>query len=812
MSFGNQVQNVNLTKLGLCMLNGINQSTPGSSSNGAGKSSLIEAIIYGLYGKRADGVKGDELVNQKTGHNLLVEVSFVTNGTDYLVKRFRKDHHHQNHTFLYQNGVNVTAKSIRATNQKLRWILGMDQTTFLHSYMVGVGDTVNFTSATDHEKKEILENLAHLSLYSKAYEMAKDDLSRLKNQISEINAKLQSQQYAVDSLKQLRDNAVQQRNQQRRQLESINNTLKRVTAKIKQFPIKSYRNQLNHFKRLINAQHLKEQRYQAKVQKAQKKDLQASNQLKDWRERIKQLQASASDLKQTRHRLATELDSELGLQQDQQQKIRSLKSRIDRLNSKIKSIPVEKYQDQLANQKRLIKRQHTRERQHQSKLQVAQRNYVTANDQVKSLNQELVKQRKQLDEFKQNYDQLISGKARRCFYCGQVLDQAHRKFETKRLAKQLSQLELQFRKLDQDRNQSGQKARHFHQIDQKLQDSDPNRVDYYSKAEQLHALLNHYQKLVAQREERQNQLSAQQKLVRERTNDQQRQRAAADRLSNQLANVRHDLQKFKKSRTRINLNFNRARAEYQKIQKKNPDQSNYYPQVNHLNGLLNNYRILLDRQRDYRKRRSEFQLTRTVNYSVKLKSAQKQLTALKNQLARLKQNSKIMKNVKEVYSNRGVRSQVLDLILPFINQQANHYLQTLAGGSIRIAILPVSTAKNGNQSDRITVRIQNASGGSRYADNSSGEKRRVDVAIAMAMQDYTCYHARSRCNLMCVDEAFDNLDSVGTNRIMQILAQRQRVIPNILVVSHNPDLQANFSNQLTVIKTDRGSIIDNKNH
>lgn len=156
----------------------------------------------------------------------------------------------------------------------------------------------------------------------------------------------------------------------------------------------------------------------------------------------------------------------------------------------------------------------------------------------------------------------------------------------------------------------------------------------------------------------------------------------------------------------------------------------------------------------------------------------------------------------KVFSNTGVRSVVLDLVTPYLNERANKYLATLTGSDIEIRFTTQVQNKDGSLADKFDVQILNASGGETYKSNSEGEKKRIDLAISFAIQDLVLSKTNMKTNLAIYDECFESLDEVGCENVITLLKERQKEIGTIFVITHIEHLKALFENVITVEKVD----------
>lgn len=166
----------------------------------------------------------------------------------------------------------------------------------------------------------------------------------------------------------------------------------------------------------------------------------------------------------------------------------------------------------------------------------------------------------------------------------------------------------------------------------------------------------------------------------------------------------------------------------------------------------------------------------------------------------------------EVFSNKGIRSDVLDLVTPFLNERANKYLAILSGSDIEIKFSTQTTTAKGDLKDKFDLEVINGSGGETYQANSAGEKKRIDLAISFAIQDLVQSKANIAVNLGLYDECFDGLDSIGCENVIKILKERQKDVSSIFVITHSEELKALFENVITMKKDNGKSYLVNQTH
>ena len=145
--------------------------------NGAGKSSIVDALFYGLFGKTYREVKMDELVNRLNGKDMLVEVTFRKNGDEWKILRGRMP----NVLEITKNGKPVELLSSKALVQnELDDILGIDQELFKRIVILSIGLTKPFMTMSAQDQREFLSDVFNLGVFSKMSSEVKKRISSLK--------------------------------------------------------------------------------------------------------------------------------------------------------------------------------------------------------------------------------------------------------------------------------------------------------------------------------------------------------------------------------------------------------------------------------------------------------------------------------------------------------------------------------------------------------------------------------------------------------------------------------------------------------
>lgn len=141
--------------------------------------------------------------------------------------------------------------------------------------------------------------------------------------------------------------------------------------------------------------------------------------------------------------------------------------------------------------------------------------------------------------------------------------------------------------------------------------------------------------------------------------------------------------------------------------------------------------------------------------------------------------------VVKVFGPAGVRTRILDEVTPFLNAQTSKYLSTLSDGNIDATWTTLTKNSKGDLKEKFSIDVSNATGGKIFKALSGGEKRKVRIAAALALQDLVATRATKPIDLFIGDEIDDALDPAGLERLTVILEEKARERGSVFVISHN---------------------------
>lgn len=205
MSVGNQTQAVDFDKQQLTLVLGSNLDLGGDdtgSRNGTGKTTIINALSYSLYGQALTNIRKENLINKINGKGMLVTVEFEKGGNLYRIERGRKP----NILRLFVNDAQIKTEEVeddsqgdsRETQKAIEQMLEMSLTMFKHLVALNTY-TEPFLSMKAADQREIIEQLLGITLLSEKAEA-------LKLLVKETKEKINAEELKVNAVKTANEN------------------------------------------------------------------------------------------------------------------------------------------------------------------------------------------------------------------------------------------------------------------------------------------------------------------------------------------------------------------------------------------------------------------------------------------------------------------------------------------------------------------------------------------------------------------------------------------------------------------------------
>ena len=199
MSVGNQTQAVDFNKEQLTLVLGENLDQGGDDSgsrNGTGKTTIINALSYALYGQALTNIKRNNLINKTNSKGMLVTLHFEKDNQDYRIERGRSP----NVLKFYidnqeQELLDESQGDSRKTQEYINGLLGMSHDMFKHIVALNTY-TEPFLSMRQNDQRAIIEQLLGITILSEKAENLKDQIKETREAITQETLKIEAIQTA----------------------------------------------------------------------------------------------------------------------------------------------------------------------------------------------------------------------------------------------------------------------------------------------------------------------------------------------------------------------------------------------------------------------------------------------------------------------------------------------------------------------------------------------------------------------------------------------------------------------------------------
>ena len=178
LSTGNQYTEVNFQEHSTNLIVG---------TNGAGKSTVLDALTFVLFNKPFRKINKSQLVNTTNEREAVVEINLVINNRDYIIRRGIKP----NIFDIIQNGVELNKEADDRAMQRLleESILKLNYKSFTQIVILGSSTFVPFMQLTGTNRREVIEDLLDIRIFSAMNNILREELREKRNQVKSLDLK-----------------------------------------------------------------------------------------------------------------------------------------------------------------------------------------------------------------------------------------------------------------------------------------------------------------------------------------------------------------------------------------------------------------------------------------------------------------------------------------------------------------------------------------------------------------------------------------------------------------------------------------------
>jgi exonuclease SbcC len=837
-----------------------------SGANGAGKSSLLDAITWAIFGQAR---KRDETLIHMAADAAEVTFTFSYEENVYRVQRIlprgkgsllefqimddgqrtTDDKNRGPSSIVHGQGAwrPLTEHTLRETQARIENILHLDYETFVNASFFLQGKADQFTQQRPADRKRILASILGLETWEIYRERTAErrkaierELDLVQGRLAEINAELDEEPIRLERLRQL-ETQLGGMSAARKTQESALENLKRMAASLAEqrklveaLSAALTRSRENHATLLARLAAREAEcaaqadlvRRAAEVESAYRAWNLARADLEKWQaaetrfhEFEKRRQPSLDVINAERARLEQEnqlLSVQYSVISQQQSSIENLKSEIVLAQARL----VES-ETKLAERGVLQEQvQAARERQAEMRAE---------NDRLKI----------DMDEIKQRLVQLESATGAACPLCGQALNAEHRQSTLEQLNRQGTEMGDRWRANKAAVSESVERISSIEYRISALAPAEGERLRYAAQVSSLNERLGGLQKSAAEWETKGAPRLAEIELLLQSESYAAQARAALASVDVELTALGYDAIAHESARSAESAG-RAAEADFRALESAKAALAPIQREIAELRAEIGNRESEIENQEDgyaaavtslaqaeqqapdvdsaydelLRLQESENRLRDELGASRQkvsvlddLRIRKAEFEALRNELAVEIGRHKALERA---FGKDGVPALLIEQALPQIEEKANELLNRLSNDTMSVRFVTQAGYKDKKREDlKETLEIQISDGvGTRdYEMFSGGEAFRVNFAIRLALSEVLARRTGARLQTLVIDEGFGSQDVQGRMRLIEAINLVKADFAKILIITHLEDLKEYFPNRIEVEKTQTGSTV-----
>lgn len=213
-----------LENQGTVIVRGINEYEDNATSNGSGKSSIFEAIVFALFEETSSGEK--DVANRIINNGFCINLKLEIDGIEYTIVRESKKGN-KSIVVIYKNDVDISARNKTDTNKLIQDLLGINKNIFLDSVFLSQSVSTNLASLSPTQRKERLEILTNTDIIINNFkEKLKEQQTNFESICVDTEKNINKIQGNIDSLQNQKQNIqikIDEINEQIRQRDLLGN-------------------------------------------------------------------------------------------------------------------------------------------------------------------------------------------------------------------------------------------------------------------------------------------------------------------------------------------------------------------------------------------------------------------------------------------------------------------------------------------------------------------------------------------------------------------------------------------------------------
>ncbi len=786
-----------------------------SGDNGNGKSALIDAITWALWGKTRNTSKSDDPLIHQGQNEMEVEFDFAVGEQGYRIIRKHARPRRGSRTgktlLDFQIAANdgfksISADSITQTQQKVINILHMDYATFINSAFLRQGHADEFTNQPPTKRKEVLGNILGLAFYDEL-EQAQAELTQVEKSLAEHEtrlAKLKKEKEALENKKQQLAQLEEHIAATRRDLERREQEGAQYQARIKE-----------HEAVIAQRSAIEEGYVQLAEARKQNEELnQKLGLLVKLKEKKSQLELAIERAQAaliTEHKLAQSKIAEL---EATSQKLPQLKNELQQAEARLRQLAEQ--EKELGSKKQASQELRTQINYLSSSRTSLEREIAEITENIKILSThaetkcplcETELGEDGLKRIQDNYTAERESKSKAL--ASNQAELANKKKELETLEGELSLLET---KLGQDKASAQTKVSLLNQSISEVQAVDSQLNQAREKLNEIEQSLAgkdfaaEEQQALAQVERELDRLdydSPQHEQLRQRLVELEKYESPKRKLEEADRLLRQEKEAAAKAEEAGRELRQRLEADTKKGQDLNQELAALPQLTTDLTQAESEHQTLAAQQKQ----------AQELMWGVKSKLERcSELEIRKGEkeklLGQASKEEKIYKDLAQAFGKKGIQALIIEMALPEIEAEANRLLGRMTDNRMHVKMETQRQTKKGETVETLDINIADELGTRNYEMFSGGEAFRIDFAVRIALSKLLARRAGAPLPTLIIDEGFGTQDSSGIEKLKEAINSIKDDFDKILVITHMEELRDAFPTRINVAKTAQGSTVE----
>ncbi len=814
--------------------------------NGHGKSALLDAITWALWGK-SRARRDDDLITQGEKETE-VRFEFELNGQRYRVVRRRSRANKRGHTILelqVYDGMAfrpISGTTVQKTQAEINKLLRVDYETFINSAFILQGRADEFTTRPPGKRKEILADILGLGVYDEYAQRARDKAREAEAEVKRISRELEQIEEEARAIPRWEREV----EEARRQVEEIERKHREAERELNRLrdekrALESRAEELTKVERQLRGIQDKLRHQQARKEQLLTRIAEDEAVL----DRAGEIEAAYTQLQEARRALERwncKMRELLGIQQEREQAQRQVDAARGKLERRLHHAQqvVDECQAHLAEAEELAGRREAllREREElealERELEALQQERQAAQEERVELRTENKRLKEAMDELKERIDLLEREAGARCPVCRQPLSEEHRRQALDEALAEGRELGDRFRRnqerLKELKVQAEMLDQRVEEINARLKRERPRvtraLAQVEQRLEQVDAARRRLEEARAEVERLEQQLQAgdfaHEAQARLAKLDEEARKLGYDRAAHDATEQRvRALQAAEAEWQRLRVARERIEGEREALCDVNTRLQELQQQAEELEVKQQQLREELKNLPDLR-RRVRAQEEEVARLEGELGKAQRQLGSAQQclEFARQQAAKKPAKETErrqwqerrdafqflaEAFGKRGLQAMIIESVLPELEDEANRLLALMTDGRMYVQLRTQRETRQGGVVETLDIVIADERGERPYELYSGGEAFRVNFALRIALSKLLARRAGARLQTLFIDEGFGSQDRVGRERLVEAINAIRDEFARIFVITHIEELKDAFPARIDVVKDDNGS-------